>query len=332
VKAVRFERFGPPDVVARCVDQPDPEAPGDGEALVAVEAFPINPVDQLTIAGAYAVRPPLPATPGSEGVGRVLALGAGVDGFAPGDRVLLLGRGTWAQRLKVKASELLKLPGEGDVLQFAMLKINPATARLMLSDFVALAPGDWVIQDAANSGVGRLLIQLARAEGLRTVNVVRRAELAPELEAIGGDAVLVDGPDLAERAAEATGGAAIRLAIDAVAGETCNHLAQCLAEGGTIVNYGLLSGRACAVDPFQVVFRGITLTGFWLVKALGARTVEARAALYADLAARLASGALRVPVEASYPIEEIGAALAHAAREARGGKILVTPNGPPASA
>ncbi len=329
MKAVQFARFGPPDVVARCVDLPDPGAPEAGEALVAVEAFPINPVDQLTIAGAYAVRPSLPAVPGSEGVGRVLALGEGVEGLAPGDRVLLLGRGNWAQRLKVKAAELLKLPAGGDVLQLAMLKINPATAWLMLRDFVALAPGDWVIQDAANSGVGRLLIQIARDRGLRTVNLVRRAELVPELEAIGGDVVLVDGPDLAERVAEATEGAAIRLAIDAVAGEVCNRLARCLAEGGVIVNYGLLSGRACAVDPFQVVFRGITLTGFWLVKALGAMAAEARAALYADLAARLASGALHVPVAAHYPIEEIGAALAHAAQEARDGKILVLPNGPP---
>lgn len=328
MKIVRFASFGIPHDVCVCTDAPDPGPPDAGEVIVEVEAFPINPVDLLTIAGEYAVRPPLPATPGSEGVGRVVAVGSAVTTVAVGDRVLLMGRGNWVQRQRVDVAQVLKV-GSADPLQLAMLKINPATAHLLLHGCVDMKPGDWVIQDAANSAVGTCLIGLAKADGIRTVNVVRRDSLVAPLEAMGADVVVVDGDDLGERVRAATGGADIRLAVDAVAGDMCQRLADCLADGGTIVTYGLLSGRPCAVAPYDVVFRGINLTGFWLVKALGAMAKSDVAALYADLGARLADGTLHVEVEATYPIEEIRTALEHAGREGRDGKILVTPNGPP---
>ncbi|MFQ5958579.1 MAG: zinc-dependent alcohol dehydrogenase family protein [Alphaproteobacteria bacterium] len=328
MKIVEFAEFGVPHEVARCADAPDPGPPADDEVVVEVEAFPINPVDLLTIEGRYAARPPLPATPGSEGVGRLAETGAGVASVTPGDRVLLMGRANWVQRRTCKEREVLRLPPGGDALQLAMLKINPATALCMLRNYIDLAPGDWIIQNAANSAVGTNLVRLARAEGVRTVNVVRRAEPIERLEAAGGDVVLVDGDDLPERVAAATDGAGIRLATDAVAGEACGRLARCLAEGGTVVNYGLLSGRPCTVDPHHLVFRRITLTGFWLVTALGAMSADERAALYADLGRRVVAGDLHVDVEATYAIEDIRAALEHAARGERGGKVLVTPNGP----
>jgi trans-2-enoyl-CoA reductase len=209
-----------------------------------------------------------------------------------------------------------------------MLKVNPATALLMLRDYVELQPGDWVIQDAANSGVGTSLIRLAKADGIRTVNVVRRSALIQPLQAIGADVVVVDGDDLAARVREATGAAAIRLAIDAIGGAMVLRLADCLAEGGTVVNYGLLSGEPCQLGAHHTIFKGITLTGFWLQKALTSMARPDLEALYRDLAARIADGTLRVEVEATYPIEEIKAALAHAERTGRAGKILVLPNGP----
>jgi len=157
--------------------------------------------------------------------------------------------------------------------------------------------------------------------------VVRRQELVAPLQAMGADLVLVDGDDLAARV-QAAGAAPIRLAIDAIGGEAVMRLADCLADGGTVVNYGLLSGKPCMLGAQQTIFKSITLTGFWLQKALTAMARADLESLYADLAARVADGALRVEVDATYPIEEIKAALAHAGREGRGGKILVTPNGP----
>jgi mitochondrial enoyl-[acyl-carrier protein] reductase / trans-2-enoyl-CoA reductase len=328
MKQVRFGTFGTPAEVAECVEVQDVGAPGPDEVVIEIEAFPINPADLLTITGGYAVRPKLPATLGAEGVGRISAVGSEVERVAAGDRVINLGRDNWCQRRKVPAAQVLQMPADADVLQLAMLKVNPATALMMLRNHVDLQPGDWVIQDAANSGVGTNLIRLAKADGIRTVNVVRRESLIAPLEAIGADLVVVDGEDLAERVREGTGGAPIRLAIDAIGGEIVLRLADCLAEGGTVVNYGLLSGRPCMLGAHHTIFKGITLTGFWLQKALTAMARPELEKLYADLAARVRSGALAVEVEATYPIEEIKAALAHARREGRSGKILVLPNGP----
>ncbi|MFQ5775115.1 MAG: zinc-dependent alcohol dehydrogenase family protein [Kiloniellaceae bacterium] len=328
MKVVQFAAFGAPHEVAECVEVPDVGAPAADEVVIEIEAFPINPADLLTLEGRYAVRPALPATLGAEGVGRVTALGKDVAGVAPGDRVINLGRDNWAQQRKVKAEQVIKVPADADVRQLAMLKVNPATALLMLREYVRLEPGDWVIQNAANSGVGTNLIRLAKAGGIRTVNVVRRESLVGALQAIGADAVVVDGADLGERVARETGGAAIRLAVDAVAGEACLRLADCLAEGGTVVNYGLLSGRPCMLGAHHTIFKGLTLTGFWLAKVLAAAPRAKIGAIYEELLGRLRAGDLHVPVEATYPIEDIKAALAHAAREGRAGKVLVAPNAP----
>jgi len=328
MKAVQFDAFGAAHEVARTVDLSEPDSPAMGEVLVEVEAFPINPVDLLTISGSYAVRPALPALAGSEALGRVISVGEGVTHVFAGDRVVMMSRENWVQRKTIKAGEAIPIRVDADPLQLAMLKINPATAYLMLRRYRDLAAGDWLIQNAANSGVGTYLIGLARARGVRTVNVVRRDDVAESLMARGADRVLVDGPDLAERVNKAIGGGNMPLAIDAVAGEATGRLAQCLCEGGVVVNYGLLSEMPCAVDPHLVVFRAITLTGFWLVRFLGTMSGAERASLYAELAEHIASGKLYVDVEAVYPIEEIESALEQAARAGRGGKVLVTPNGP----
>lgn len=325
MKIVSFEQFGPPEQVCRCSEREDPAAPGPDEVQVRIEAFPINPVDLLTISGRYAVRPDLPAVPGSEAVARITQCGARVDHLAAGDRVLLLGRENWMQAKCVPAEQVVKLP-DADPLQLAMLKVNPATALLMLQEIVDLAPGEWVIQDAANSAVGQCVIALARGLQIKTVNIVRRAVLVDPLRQRGADVVLVDGDDLTQRIAEATEGAEIKLAIDAVAGDLCDRLAASLAPGGTIVNYGLLSGRPCAVSPYHLIFRDIRVRGFWLVRQLSGMPPAAVQALYSGLAERVAQGAINVAVEATYPIDEIQKALRHAAQEGRRGKVLVTPN------
>lgn len=327
MKQVQFTAFGEPKTVVSCVDVPDPGPPGDGEVLVTVDAFPINPADLLTITGGYAVKPDLPATLGAEGTGRIAAIGAGVADLQIGDRVIMLARNNWCQQRCLPAGEVIKVPGDVDVLQMAMLKVNPATAWMMLKAYVQLEPGDWFIQDAANSGVGSALISLAKAEGMRSINVVRRPELLPRLQALGGDVAIVDGADLAERVAKATGGAEVRLAIDAVGGAQVMRLADCLAEGGTVVNYGLLSGEPCQIRSDQVIFKSISLTGFWLQKKLTSMTRPEIEQLYGLLAQHVVSKTLSVDVEATYPIEQIRDAVGHAGRVNRGGKVLVLPHG-----
>src|SRR5712691_4292002 len=238
MKQAVLDKYGPPEDGVRCADVPDVGAPGTGEVVFHVLAFPINPADVSMCRGSYRLRPTLPATPGAECLGRVAAVGSGVTHVKAGDLVVNLQRENWAQKRRVKADDVIPVPAGIDVLQGAMLRINPPTALLMLTDIVDLKPGDWVIQNVANSAVGRLAIRLARGRGLRTMNVVRRDSLFGELQALGADACAVDGPDLTETVKAKTGGAPIRLALDAVSGRATARLSSCLAEGGIVCNYG----------------------------------------------------------------------------------------------
>jgi trans-2-enoyl-CoA reductase len=322
----QYERRGPvPQEVIAAVEFETPR-PGAGEALVDVVAAPINPADVLTLTGEYGVLPSLPAIGGREGVGRVAELGADTPGPAVGQLVLLpLGCGTWSTHVVVDAKQLAPLPGDADPLQLAMMTINPPTAALLLSEFVRLEPDQWVLQNTANSAVGLYLVQLAKHRGQRTVNVVRREDAVAVVREAGGDIALADGHDLAKRVAEATSGAEIRPGIDAVGGTATGRLADCLCQGATLVNYGRLSGEACAVQADAFIFRDLTMRGFWLVNWFRHTPEQQRAAVVREIAGLIAAGKLYSAVHATYDVSEIKEAVAAAASGGRTGKILIVP-------
>jgi NADPH:quinone reductase-like Zn-dependent oxidoreductase len=329
MKQILLERYGDPEEGVRCVEVPDVGEPAAGEVVFDVLAFPINPADLSMCRGTYRLRPPLPAGIGAECVGRVAAVGDGVSHVGRGDLVINLQRENWAQRRRVAADDVLAIPPGTDLLQAAMLRINPPTALLLLADVVDLVPGDWVIQNVANSAVGRLVIRLAQERELRTVNVVRRESLCAELTALGADVCVVDGPDLAAIVKARTGGAAIRLGLDAVSGRATARLSACLGDGGVVCNYGSMSSEDPVMARSTLVGLGQKLVGFILGRALATRSLPQIRAIYADLGEQVRKGALSAPVEKVYPIEDIKTAVAHAQRGERAGKILVAPNGPP---
>ncbi len=214
LKAAIYETHGIPAEVLRIVEQPWP-VPAPDEVVVKMVAAPINPADLNAIEGKYPIRPTLPATPGMEGAGMVVEVGSAVRDLELGALVILPhGLGTWREACAVPAEKLVVVPDGIEPIQAAMLKVNPITAWRMLHDFVSLQPGDWLIQNAANSAAGRCVIQIARELGYKTVNIVRRAELVEELRAEGGDVVLVDGENLRDEVAAATERAPIRLALE----------------------------------------------------------------------------------------------------------------------
>jgi len=324
MKAVRFSAFGAPLDVAQVVDD-DPGSLAPGEALLEVLATPINPSDFMTLMGMYGVLPKLPAVPGNEGVGRVVRV-EGEAPVKPGDIVFLpMGSGTWRTHMKAKANRLLTVPPGADLLQMSMLSINPPTADLLLRDVVKLEKGEWVIQNAANSAVGRYLITLAKLEGYKTINVVRRSDVTQELKALGADVVVEDGDDLPKRVHQATGGAPVRLAIDAVAGSAAMRLGETVTQGGVVVNYGAMSGKAPSLSPTALIFRNVTLKGFWLVHWLNGASREAQAALMGRMAKLVADGALHAPVDATFPLEKFREALTRSIEGGRQGKVLLTP-------
>ena len=329
MKQVLLDRYGAPAEAVRCAEVPDVGAPAAGEVVFDVLAFPINPADLSMCRGTYRLRPALPAGIGAECVGRVAAVGAGVTHVRPGDRVINLQRDNWTQRRRVKGDDVIPVPAGLDDHQAAMLRINPPTALLLLSDLVALRPGDWVVQNVANSAVGRFVIRLARARGARTVNVVRRESLFAELTALGADVCVVDGPDVADVVTERTGGASVRLGLDAISGRATARISACVGEGGVVCNYGSMSGEDPVMPRGKLIGEGQTLVGFILGRALATRSLVGIRAIYAELGEQVRQGLLTAPVEKVYAIDDIRTAVAHAERGERVGKILVAPNGPP---
>ena len=334
MKTIQLIKFTTPADAVACVDVADPAPPQPGHVVARIEAFPINPADLYLCEGAYATRPPLPATLGAEGVGLIEAVGDGVTNVAAGDRVMFRDRDNWTEKKSTAAENVVKLPdrfqgaiSQDLILQAAMLKVNPATALLMMRDFVKPEPGDWLLQNAGNSAVGVLINRLAAAEGWRVANIVRSEAAAQKVRDANDDAaVVLDGGDLAARVAAATGDGRVRLGIDALAGDHCMRMADSLSEAATLVcTYGRLSGEPCRIEANNLIFRGLVATGFWLGPALAKRPLTEVADIYKQLANAIADGDLTTDIEATYPITDIRAAVTHAKQGGRSGKILVVP-------
>lgn len=325
MRAVRMSTFGEPADVLTVEELPTP-TPGPGQVLIRLRARPINPSDLFVIRGLYGTLPSLPATPGLEGAGVIEALGEGVEQLSVGQQVVPLGMGggTWQEYTVADARTVLPLPPGLSDAQAAMLVVNPTTAWLLLHDDLRVEPGAWVLQNAANSAVGRFVIQLSRRYGFRTINVVRRRDVVDELLAEGADHVISEADeDVVERVRAITEGKGVRYAIDSVAGESGSRLLQAIAPGGTLSVFGAISGQPLTVDPANLLFRGITVRGWWLAYWLHKASAEQRADLFKTVIELIADGTLNAPVAAEYDLGEIQNAVAAAQGSERNGKILL---------
>ena len=232
------------------------------------------------------------------------------------------------QKIKLLASSLTKVPEPyAPDEQLALITVNGFTAYFLLRDYMKLNQGDWIIQNAANSNVGRYLIALAKEEGIKTLNIVRRESLFSELYELGATEVILDSQHEEEKMISNILSKNIKLGIDAVAGDATQRLADCLEENGTIANYGLLSGEPCSLSPNDIIFRNISLTGVWLTMWLRGRgsTQEQRQSVYEELREYIIDGRMHAQVEATYNLDQIKDAVKHAMKK-RNGKIVLLPN------
>ena len=322
IKAIVYQTHGKPEEVLRLEEQPIPEI-GPDEALVRIHASPINPADLNQIEGKYPIRRSLPATPGFEGAGMVEKIGASVRQLAVGTQVILPHTvGAWREAAAVKAEELVAVPSEIAPEQAAMLKINPLTAWRMLHDFVRLEPGEWIIQNAANSGVGRAVIAMCRELGLRTLNLVRREELIDELRKEGADVVLVDNDEAREAAAEVTKQAAIRLGINQVGGDSALRLAKIVAPEAVIVTIGAMSLQPLRLPNGLLIFKNLHFTGFWVNKWYEQASPAARQEAFDRIFELAKRGLLQTKIEHAYSLTDFADAVARAGQGAREGKII----------
>ena len=319
MKAVQIHAYGDPLSGLEWVDIAEPAPPAAGEVLIGVEFAPVNHNDLLLFGGNFPVHPPLPSVVGNEGVGIVLNVGPGVENVRVGDRVTPpLYSFTWRERMVIPSTGLFALPVEADLQQLAMLRINPPTAALLLSEFADLQPGDWVVQNCANSGVGRAVIAIAKGRGFRTVNFVRRQAQVAEVEAAGGDIVLVDENDATEHVHELIDDGAVRLALDGISGVATARLISALSQGGELVNYAQMSGAMSAPGDLRPLMRkSIRLHNFYQNKKEFALKVPA---ILTETVALISSGKLHAPVAATYPLAAFKDAIIHTLN---GGKVLL---------
>jgi NADPH:quinone reductase-like Zn-dependent oxidoreductase len=314
LKALQIESFGQPSEVLRLVDVDEPGEPGPGEVLVSVQLSPLNAHDVLLIAG-HLAPVELPTVAGNEGLAVVLAVGAGVNNVACGDHVALpLLSGAWRERLIISAEGLFALP-DADPQQLAMLGGNAPTAGLILSEYVTLQPGDWIIQNAANSGVGRSLTALARHRGLHTISLVRRPELVEELTGLGAGVVLLDTPEVLADIRNRFGNNLIRLGVDAVGGRSADTLVAAVAPGATVVSYANAAKQPG--DTAAAAAKQVALEKVYVITFDNATKVVP---VIHEAAPLVASGELTIPIEAIYDMADVNAAINHLTR---GGKILL---------
>lgn len=320
-RAARHHVTGsPPDVIQ--VDEIPRAEPGRGQAALRMLWAPINPADLNMIEGKYGEARPLPDVPGNEGAGRVVATGGGVPESWLG-RIVLADRETWREGGVWDAGSLTPVPDGLDPFHASVLRVNPPTAWRMTHDFAALRPGDWIAQNAATSGVGRAVIEIARERGWKTLNFVRRPEAAAELLALGADAVVTDGPESAAEAKAALAGAVPSLGLNAVGGVSATRLAGLLAAGGTLVTYGAMSREALKIPNGFLIFRDVRFRGFWLTRWLREAEVSAREAMFAEIF-RLAGRGLFAPrVAGKFPLEDVREALRAAVSGTAGGKVFL---------
>jgi NADPH:quinone reductase-like Zn-dependent oxidoreductase len=290
-------------------------------------ASPINPSDLLYTRGRYSIIPRTPASPGFEGVGVVDAAGPGLYGKAlVGRRVAVLNGegGNWAEYAVIPAFQAIPVPGPIPDEQVASFFVNPATVLAMVRHELAVPKGGWLLQSAANSELGKMIIRLGKHDGFKTLNVVRRHEAAEELRALGADAVIVtaDGP-IPEQVRKVTGSDGVRYAVDPVGGDIGTGVFESLGASGTLLAYGSLTGEPIRVDTRLMISGRRVLRGFWLGHFMKSRSKAAALPLFIQVGRLIRQGVLSTTLGPSFGLDQLAEAVQAAETPGRPGKILL---------
>lgn len=325
MRAVVCPAWGEPARVLEVRQLPVP-ACGRGQVRVRMLASPINPSDLFMVRGQYGYQPPLPCVPGFEGVG-VVEEGRGLLAWrVRGRRVAVLNgqAGNWAEQVVIPARQAVPLPEDVPDEQAATFFVNPATAIVLTRHVLSVPVGAWLLQTAAGSALGRMVLRLGKKHRFRTINVVRRPEQADELHRLGGDAVVVfPGEDLAARVRQITGGAGAAFAIDAVGGETGSACLAALAPGGRLVLYSSLAGEPLRIEPRLVMTADRRVEGFWLSTWVKRQNPLTMLGLFRQITALLREGVATTEVGQTFPLEQVRDAVQAADTPGRSGKVLL---------
>jgi len=326
--ALNLKQYGPPGSALELVELPY-EHPRNNEAVVSIDAVGMHIADGLTARGEEILKP-LNSTPGFEGVGTVKALGNNVNFLKEGDKVLLpMGTGSMRQELRINALELTKVKQPyTDDQQLALITVNGFTAYFLLKDFVKLKQGDWLIQNAANSNVGRYLIALAKLHNIKTVNIVRREIIIPELKELGATEIIIDKEHMKKEVLSRILKKNIKLGIDAVAGDATDNIAKSIANKSLVVNYGTVTKKTCHISFWTLFKKDIKLCGMSTLNGFSKRTKKRVKEIHEELASLANEKLLHTKIAAAYGIEDYLKAYEHIDKKGneRDGKIVLLPN------
>ncbi|GAB6902342.1 zinc-binding dehydrogenase [Kineosporia succinea] len=325
MRAVVHHEFGEPTEVLAVEEVPTPE-PGPGEVRVRTVLSAVHNHDLWTIRGTYGFKPELPARAGTEAVGVVDALGEGTEGVQIGQRVAVSTVfGVWSEYFVARAAQLIPVPDAISDEAAAQLVAMPFSA-LSLIDFLGLKEGDWIVQNAANGAVGRLVAQLAKPRGINVLGLVRRAEAVTELEAHGiGNVVATGVEGWQEKARAITGDAVALTGVDSVGGSAAGDVVSLLGDGGTLVVFGAMASPTMELPSGAIIFRDLTVRGFWGSQVSKKMAPEKRRELITELITRAADGSLTLPVDAVFPFEKVREASTANFTAGRDGKVLLKP-------
>ncbi|WP_080792282.1 zinc-binding dehydrogenase [Corynebacterium pacaense] len=323
MRTIIHDSFGEPRDVLHVEDRPIPE-PGPGQVRLRIILSPIHNHDLWTVRGTYGFKPELPAAAGTEALGIVDALGAGVDSVSVGSRVVSgTTFGVWAQYALVDAAGLIPVPDALPDEAAAQLVSMPFSAITLL-DFLDLEKGDWVVQNSANGAVGRMLAQLADARGVHVLGLVRREAGIKELAAQGiTNVVSTDSEGWREKVARITGGAPIKAGVDSVGGASSNDVLSLLTQDGTLVAFGAMGSPTMELSSGSIIFNNITVKGFWGSRISREMDAAKKGALFGELMQRIVAGELTLPVAGIFDADDVVDAVDASFTPGRVGKILL---------
>lgn len=323
MRQVQIKAFGNPEEVVEVAELPDLKIAEHDDILVRVLLAPIGPADLGSFWGGYPRTNPDSVVPGIEAIGVVEDVGSTVTDINVGDRVLVLPVDNWSEQLLLKREQVARVSNKGDLFQQLSLKSNGATAALLLRSIVDLRAGDWVVQNAANSTVGQYLAQIAKALGIRTINIVRNDAAADQLRKLGGDVVLIDGPDIVTEIVAAVEGAPIMLGLDCISGTATMQIAEIVSDKGTVVVYGALSNQTAQVHPLQLITKKISISGFWITSWFTEAPNHEIQKLITELDEMAASGKLVTEIASVHQLSDIKTAVRNAGQGGRNGKVVL---------
>ncbi|MHB8146784.1 MAG: zinc-binding dehydrogenase [Vulcanimicrobiaceae bacterium] len=327
MQALQYGRVGEPAEVITTAELPEPE-PQAGEVRLRMLRSPIHNHDLSTIRGTYGIRPPLPAIGGTEVLGAVDAVGSGVS-LTVGTRVSAMIQGAWAQYVIAPESLCVPMPDALDDNTASQLMAMPLSALVLLDD-LRVEPGDWIVQNAANGAVGRVLMRLAQARGINVINLVRRESAASELRAFGAKHVVVtEGNDWAAGVRDIAGGQPIARVIDSVTGPQSIELQRILGRRGEYVIFGGLAAAAMRLDPGLMIFNETIVRGFWMTAWMSRASQAERAAAVRNIFGLALTNELPLPVCAVFSLADGKAAMLAAEQPGRSGKVLLSPGSAP---